>query len=877
MKLMFKKIYDNTPGILATILTALAFLASQVITGVIGGELTILYGDLNVQYIPFIKMFLRVLKGQESFWYSFSIYLGSGTALTYVYYTLCPLNLLYLIDAVPVDVMTLIVITIKLSLSAASFSFFARKSLKLSNFTSLLFSPAYALSSFSAAFFINMIWLDALYMLPLLAYFTIKEARGDAEKKDRLLFTLSFAYLFITNFYIAFMAGIFIAMLFLVTSLDVALVEKNTKNFIKKGISFTLTVILAAGLCACLLLPAALFLYRNTAADNFEFQELTVTLPDILKRFFIGEIKDMDNTRPFLYCSIPALLLFPFFFTIKEIPLRTRLLAGGITLFYILSMLILPLYEFMHAFDFPNFYAFRFSFCLIFFLLILAAISFEKYKKNGIFIWCFILSVFYSVMIRLEPHYIQAYEQFFSPAVYLINIIFIILWGLFIFNKIEKKSRFIKPAMIILIILELTANLSIGLTNRGFNVRKAVVSFKYTSEKKASSELEDARSSHEEKAFSRISVNHEFIHNAPSFSGYAGFNSFSSSDDYELRTLLHHLGITAPNRVIYEQGYTPVTYALFDTGYYLDLPPMTLENTNDPQKAASRISVNAAEYAVPLIFLASTDSLNYSSGNDPFVNQDNLISSLTGEAYSFFSPVPKEDILIVSSNTISDLRISNFNIFYKKNKAVSDTAFNYMIDDKSSNDIYMCFTQDGSSLDKNSPTLTGDLYGMNQALKFSQGTIIKTAKKDNTNYTTAGIKWDPDINVGTCKEIYIYAYTGEKNLKEASKQLEANGLNISEFSSDHIKGKLNVNSNAPVLMTTIPYDTDWHIYVDGNEAETSALLEEAFLGLDHLEPGDHEIELKYIPSGFKEGLIVSIAALLLIISRYFIPISFKNN
>ncbi|MBR4207100.1 MAG: YfhO family protein [Lachnospiraceae bacterium] len=864
---MLTKLYKKAPCLCAAGITAAAFLMSQVILGVIGGDMTLFYGDLFIQYIPFIKMFLRALKGQESFWYSFSIYLGSGTALTYTYYTLSPFNLLYLIEAVSIHDMTLIIITLKLSLAAAAFSFFARRSLGLSGHTALLFAPAYALSTFSAAFFIHIMWLDALYMLPVLVHFTLKEAKGSAEKKDHLILTLSFAYLFITNFYIAFMAGVFIAFVFLGAAINDAIETKNGRIIINRGFSFAFTVLLAVGLCACMLLPAGLFLYRNAAPDNFEFRALKVTLADILKRFFIGEMHDLDNTSPFLYCSIPALLLLPFFFILKEIPLRKRLISGVIILFYLLSMFLLPLYKFMHAFDYPNYYAFRFSFCLIFLIVSLSAVCFEKYKNSGIFIWGLILSVFYTIMMRIEPQYIAASDQVSSPRVTLLNITAIILWCLLFMAGRIKKTRMLKIFTILLMLAELTVNLGITVKNRGSIIEKKQADLEYATREVIFDDHKNPDYSPASNEFSRISADHEPLYNAPSQFGFGGLNTFSSSDDYELRKLLHNLGVAAPNRVIYEQGYTPVTYALFDTGYFIDFP-QTIEGEPSPEELAKKIAVIPAEYSVPLIFMASGKSLEYASTENPFINQNEIFSSLTGETVSFYTHVSSDDISILSFNAAADVDIEDMKFFYRKNNAIGDAALQYKINDKNGNDIYACFTEKDCILSLRTPALTGETYGAAHVQRMSQGTLLKASTEDSAK--TIRIRWAEDSSDYCCKDIYFFEYTGEEALKTACKNLSNNGINITEFNSDHIKGKIHADEAFPVFMTTIPYDTDWHIYVDGKEADTSALLEEAFLGLEHLDPGEHEIELRYIPSGFKEGLIISILALLLIIVRYII-------
>ena len=108
-----------TPLTFAFLLSVSAFLLFLAFYGVLGfGNNTIFRGDLYVQYVDFIELFLRVLKGKEDFWYTFSQYYGSPSILTYAYYAFSPLNLLYLLDFISIPAMTIIIITIKIGTSA---------------------------------------------------------------------------------------------------------------------------------------------------------------------------------------------------------------------------------------------------------------------------------------------------------------------------------------------------------------------------------------------------------------------------------------------------------------------------------------------------------------------------------------------------------------------------------------------------------------------------------------------------------------------------------------------------------------------------------------------------------------------------------------
>ena len=60
-----------------------------------------------------------------------------------------------------------LVIVLKASLSAYTFSYFIRKREGTSDIYSVVVSILYALSAYFIAYYWNIMWLDALYMLPL--------------------------------------------------------------------------------------------------------------------------------------------------------------------------------------------------------------------------------------------------------------------------------------------------------------------------------------------------------------------------------------------------------------------------------------------------------------------------------------------------------------------------------------------------------------------------------------------------------------------------------------------------------------------------------------------------------------------------------------
>ncbi|MBQ8504374.1 MAG: YfhO family protein [Clostridia bacterium] len=100
----------------------------------------------------------------------------------------------------------------------------------------------------------------------------------------------------------------------------------------------------------------------------------------------------------------------------------------------------------------------------------------------------------------------------------------------------------------------------------------------------------------------------------------------------------------------------------------------------------------------------------------------------------------------------------------------------------------------------------------------------------------------------------------EISFSEQAKELQQNGMEITNFDTDLIEGKINAG-NGGVLMTTIPDDGGWKIYVDGEEAEKLKLAD-YFCGVEITE-GEHEIKMVYTVPGIKSGTVISVVSLIL--------------
>ena len=94
----------------------------------------------------------------------------------------------------------------------------------------------------------------------------------------------------------------------------------------------------------------------------------------------------------------------------------------------------------------------------------------------------------------------------------------------------------------------------------------------------------------------------------------------------------------------------------------------------------------------------------------------------------------------------------------------------------------------------------------------------------------------------------------QENFDSQAKKLVNNRLKVTTLHDNYIKGTVNAENDG-LLYLSIPYNDGWKVYIDGKEQETY-IADIAFTGVD-IKKGEHTVELKYRPVGFKAGLLLS--------------------
>lgn len=853
--------------------SAIAMMLIFALSGLLFGKETIFRGDMFQQYIAFISSFVESLKDGGSFWYSFSNYLGSGNILTNSYYCISPFNVLFLLCGDNYQLAFLLVIILKMALASFSFCYFVCSFRKNTRPYYVIASMFYGISGFSVAMYFDVMWLDVIYILPILILLIMRFI----DEGKYLLLVLVYSYMFITNFYMAYMAGIYSALffvLYLSCNID-ALNKDNFAKAVRKCMGFFGIVVLAAGICAFIMLSTLGFMSAHMAQDNFEFESLQSSILDFVNALYVGEYLSINNEAPLLYCGLPVMGLLFYFFYKKDDEVKNKVLWGGQILFLVLAMSLLPLYKFMHAFDFPNSYGYRFSFCLIFVLLTISCIAIDELKEDSLkFMRVFsgVAILFYSFMMAYQKISFGSC-RLNSQSGLVINGVLIIAWAVLLFQYFKVGENFKKKLAVIAIALgfaELVINGTIIVKNlEHISVDANLFNEWYYAEKEAVGNIKA-----NDDGFYRVYSNNEVCMNSGKMFGYNSISTFSSADNYNLRMTLSKLGMSTCNRMITSHCLLPVFDSLFGVKYSIDIPKYDeWKNVAIDKENYLKAGISENEYALSLGYMVSNLVYAFEFQDNSFVNLENLSSLMIGEKCEVFEDVALSDSVVELTNYQMD--INNDKYLFSPVSSQADTSQVVIAVEDDADDIYLEVYQEEPVLYEALPVVSTREQGF---INYNQVSVGGAYKIGGSGFDYAVAVLQPERGVDfTIDRINIAKYNSDEFGKVYA-ELSKNQYNIIENRGHYIAGTVVATEEKPVLFTTIPYDPEWRVYVDGKISPMNLTLDNAFISV-MLTPGEHVVTFEYVEKYSAEGMVISFVSILIYMMLIIVSIlrSKKDN
>ena len=850
MEKVIKKIKPKYYWIVAFLLGSLAMYImlsyAQMLTT---GKYILLAGDA-LDYVANIHMYAGNILHGETVWYSFASFLGMNTAGGLAEVMFSPFNFFYILFyKADVNVITAIVVILKTGLAAATFQTYASKTLKIHNFYSILFAVFYSMCSFTVLYgIIHFMWLDGLYILPLVTLATDKAVR---EAKYSLL-TILYSYIMVVQMYQSYLLIIFSLMYFV---LLLCLMKKDyrKKTAWKHVVRYICSLIISVMIASFLFLPVILFRFSNPG--QFSFQGTETTLMHVFNNLFWGEVQDF-TIAPYVFSGIPCLLLLPFYFINKKIAVRERMQFAVLFGFFAIACIFSPVLAFLHAFEIVETWNFRFGFILVFLICAIAckeAVYIKQIKAKSIFFYCIFLILFFIVEGRLERLEIGSISHNNLPGLF-INFVFVAFWVSLAYLFI-KKSNYRMTISVLFIFAALGECISNGCYCLASDEYRSYVQkedYYYSWHKDMDYVMSEINKNERDNGLFRMAVTGDYNRNSDALCGYYGLTDQSSFYNNTISVFLKNMGLYVEENKISATGLTPPIEKLLSIKYRIslhsDMAVMGAEMAPD---------INKINDCLPMAFMVNEEALvNSEMSSNSFENQNLIIHKLSG-IDALYTPV--DSSLITRDECGLSLSEDEFPILYTDSTGGGLIVFRVS---NKNNPVFMQISSPDIVAEEqqriyydNSENMTfyDDNYaGIPFSAKLWQSKdnhylSLRAAEGDSVYFPTDGV--------------FIYELNTDK-MDEMVKILMKEPFVPEIVQNGYLKGTVTVADERRVLFTSVPYEKGWVASVNNKAIQCVPVLNETFLGIVLPDKGQYEIELKYHCPGARLGGIVSLIGLI---------------
>ena len=861
-----RNIYIILAFICSAVLMLLVYYCFEIIPF---GNKTVLRMDLYHQYGPlFAELYDRITQ-LKSMLYSWNTGGGGAFLGNYYNYLSSPVGgllvLLFGHENVPEAIGSMVLL--KNALAAAAMAYYLKKTGGRNDFTVSAFGILYAFCGFFIAYYWNIMWIDAMYLLPLV----VLGIERIINKQKATFYIVALAVSFFSNYYMSYMICIFSVLYFLVYyfsnySIKEVLPTKPVyedengeiydrkidnvlySRFVESGLLFTIGSFAAVGLAAVALLPTY-FCLKTCSATSGTFPsdyEFYNNVFDFLANHLTSlepTIRSSgDTVLPNVYCGVITVMLVPLYIFCDKIKAKERASHIILLAVFFLGFNLNFANYIIHALHFPNDLPFRFSFIYSFLLLTIAykaLVNIRSFSTKAL-LGSGVATVLFAVLVQKLGMSNATEETIYLSIAF--AVVYTVVLGLM------KKKNYAQNAVSLLLMCCVFAEVAVCDTNH-FVISQQKPNFVngYSDFRELKEKLDTVEGTDKY----RMELTDINTLMDASWFNYNGVSVFSSMAYEKSANLQHNLGLNSNyiNSYIYDPQ-TPVYNAMMSLKYLVNNDG-SLMNEQLFTEVAGNDSFTAYEnnYYLPLAYCVSDEVEKWiTTGTNPFDIQNDYWTRATN-AGDVFEKIPAASAQTDNIRDGEELLTENFT-YYKDLADMSGTiiikyeipeAQNvYLYADCTSADQIEVYGTNGlsKSQDPEDPYILDCGY-------FEQGEImtVEIAIPANKESGYADI-----YAVGLNMDNFEYGYN---KLAEAS-------MDITEFEDTYIKGTVTVSANE-LVYTSINYDEGWEILVDGEKVEPVA-IGGALIGIDAA-PGTHTIEMTYKPKGLLLGGIISAVTL----------------
>ena len=776
------------------------------------GENCILHIDMYHQYEPFFTEFMDKLKNGENLMYSFRLGIGSDFVSLFAYYLASPFNWLLILcpSSYVIEFMTILIL-LKIGLCGASFEVYIWNHFENNDFSSVIFAAFYALSGYMAAYSWNIMWLDCLVFAPL-TVLGLEKLMKDGKSR---LYCLSLAAAILSNFYIAIMLCIFLALYALVVIWESL---SGRKERCMAFFWFTVHSLLAGGMGAALILPEAIMLsYSGSAGISFpDTMEWYFDLVSMLARHCIDvKVYTGRDHWPNLYCGAAVFLFLVLYLCNRKISRKRKAGYMAFVLFFWLSFSNNFLDFIWHGMHFPDSLPGRQSFLYIFLLLIMAYETYHYWKGNT---WQeVLLGVAVSMAVLLIAEY-TVDSGMVTGNNLLATRILILLYGiLLILRMIEKKvlRKFVHCTLAFLAVFELFVN--INLTGFSTTSRSS-----YTKNWESVKCLLTQIEAKDSEPFYRVEEMERLTKNDALVYGYSSATQFSSLMNIGVSRFYRKMGMEGGKNFYSYSGATPLPSAMLSVKYLISGSPYEESPLQTLAAEDGKNYIYQNKYTLPFGFMIEKDleeKWNPKSGA-PITNL-NRLAAVLGAEEEMFQPFGGQVEVRADKTVINVLEDGCLYGTYEDTSVTNITVTN------------------GERVRKFNKCDHGYILDLGWC---KAGDVVEIENSSNvSNFKVKAYVLNMDA--------FLQAYA----------TLNKQTFEIDEFSDTMVRGSIHADKDGSLLFS-VPKEAGWHIYVDGTETEGESFMN-SLIEIPVTE-GEHYIVMRYATPDLHSGIMFSIFSLI---------------
>ncbi len=811
------------------------------------GERSVLSLDLNAQYVYYYDYMYDVFAGKESIWYSWSRNLSGEFMGIIGYYLASPFNLLVWIY--PREFITEGLMTMMLAKAGAAgltCAFFLRRHRGCSRTTTVSFSVMWALCGYFIVQTMNPMWLDGIVALPLIAI----GVERICDKRKFILYVFSMVYIFVANFYIGYMIGIFSALYFLWYICSGKSANKQFGEYCGSVLMYGAGSVCAILMSCFMILPV----YKSLSNGKFEFSDPDYSLAE---NFNIADIfiklfpTEYDTVRmegmPILYCGTLALVCAIMYFTCRSFKARERISGAVFIGFMVLCMYIRPVDMMWHGGQMPNWLPYRYSFMVSFLLIVFGAQAFDKLNKvpGKSFGKAFVIllaMLLYADLADDGEHYDQVLTV--GIPLVILAIVLILTW---VYRR-KMASKVLCISLVSFVCAEAGLNTAQSLYRMHDDI---VFSTRESYRWDIPLTREVTEQIHEsDPDFYRMEKTFHRCVNDPIALRMYGMSHSSSTLNARTIELLKSLGFAGREHYTRYDGATMFTDDVFGVRYIFATDKKTVPYTETvPVETDTAIKVYKNTDDLGIAYLADKNIIGYDINEySPFQAQNKLALMLTGKkGGAIFKAI---DDVTFDSDNIRIGSTTDAHYSYRKSNADADAWISYTVTASADGPVYMYLP---TKYERETQLFVNEVYRGNYFLYENYSIEYLGTYKKGDQFRVK-LKLLDDVVYFTNAWFYYIDEAALDKFNSTIQNLNAD-TELTRTGGCTLELKVSAAEDC-ALFTTIPAEEGWTATIDGEYVSLKTTLSDSLLCLSVPE-GEHTIVLDFYPAGLSTGLILT--------------------